>query len=105
MRKNFSKASYGIMTGRNFNETLNLVIKIDLYNLNKFNSYVIYNSVDNLIHCLDPVFICEKIAYASIDKVVDIKTLLASTITGFEGIGGVQTRGKYREGYPEYFYK
>ncbi|ADL52832.1 hypothetical protein [Clostridium cellulovorans] len=50
MRKNFSKASYGIMTGRNFNETLNLVIKTDLYNLNKFNSYVIYNSVDNLIH-------------------------------------------------------
>jgi len=58
-----------------------------------------------LIHCLDPVFICEKIAYASIDKVVDIKTLLASTITGFEGIGGIQTRGKYREGFPRSFYK
>ena len=48
---------------------------------------------------------CEKIAYTSIDKVVDIRNILAGTITGYEGIGGVQTRGKFREGFPRSFYK
>ncbi|GKX64915.1 sporulation peptidase YabG [Inconstantimicrobium mannanitabidum] len=54
-----------------------------------------------LIHCLDPVFVCEKIAYTRIDKVVSISEVLENTITGNKGIGGLQTRGKYREGYPK----
>lgn len=54
-----------------------------------------------LIHCLDPVFVCEKIAYTRIDKVVSITDVIENTITGIKGIGGLQTRGKYREGYPK----
>lgn len=54
-----------------------------------------------LIHCLDPVFICEKIAYTNIESVVPIHEVLENTITGIKGIGGLQTRGKYREGYPK----
>ncbi|WP_297630163.1 sporulation peptidase YabG [uncultured Clostridium sp.] len=54
-----------------------------------------------LIHCLDPVFICEKIAYCPIKDVVSIKDVIGNTITGIKGIGGIQTRGKYREGYPK----
>ncbi|MBC2579897.1 sporulation peptidase YabG [Clostridium sp. DJ247] len=54
-----------------------------------------------LIHCLDPVFLCEKIAYSNIEKVVSIKEGLENTITGIKGIGGLQTRGKYREGFPK----
>lgn len=54
-----------------------------------------------LIHCLDPVFVCEKIAYTTIDNVVSITDILENTITGIKGIGGLQTRGKYREGYPK----
>lgn len=54
-----------------------------------------------LIHCLDPVFVCEKIAYTRIDKVVSITEVIENTITGIKGIGGLQTRGKYREGYPK----
>ncbi len=54
-----------------------------------------------LIHCLDPVFLCEKIAYANIEKVVSIQEALENTITGTKGIGGLQTRGKYREGFPK----
>ena len=54
-----------------------------------------------LIHCLDPVFICEKIAYTTIDSVVSITNIVENTITGIKGIGGLQTRGKYREGYPK----
>ena len=54
-----------------------------------------------LIHCLDPVFVCEKIAYTKIDEVVSITDVVEGTITGIKGIGGLQTRGKYREGYPK----
>lgn len=54
-----------------------------------------------LIHCLDPVFVCEKIAYTKIDQVVSITDVIENTITGIKGIGGLQTRGKYREGYPK----
>ena len=54
-----------------------------------------------LIHCLDPVFVCEKIAYTQIDKVAPITDIIDNTITGIRGIGGLQTRGKYREGYPK----
>lgn len=54
-----------------------------------------------LIHCLDPVFVCEKIAYTKIDEVVSIKDVIENTITGLKGVGGLQTRGKYREGYPK----
>lgn len=54
-----------------------------------------------LIHCLDPVFVCERVAYTRIDKVVSMTDVLENTITGNKGIGGLQTRGKYREGYPK----
>lgn len=57
-----------------------------------------------LIHCLDPVFICEKIAYTRIDQVISITEVIENTITGIKGIGGLQTRGKYREGYPRSSY-
>lgn len=57
-----------------------------------------------LIHCLDPVFVCEKIAYTRIDQVISIKDVIENTITGIKGVGGLQTRGKYREGYPRSSY-
>ena len=57
-----------------------------------------------LIHCLDPVFVCEKIAYTRIDKVVSITDVIENTITGIKGVGGLQTRGKYRDGYPKSLY-
>jgi spore coat assemly protein len=54
-----------------------------------------------LIHCLDPVFVCEKVAYTNIDRIVSIQEVVENTITGIKGIGGLQTRGKHREGYPK----
>lgn len=54
-----------------------------------------------LIHCLDPVFICEKVAYTNIEEIVNIEDAIENTITGMKGVGGLQTRGKYREGYPK----
>ncbi|MGH4051912.1 MAG: sporulation peptidase YabG [Clostridium sp.] len=54
-----------------------------------------------LIHCLDPVLVSEKIAYTNIESVVAIEDVIQNTITGIAGIGGLQTRGKYREGFPK----
>ncbi|TDT62336.1 sporulation peptidase YabG [Fonticella tunisiensis] len=54
-----------------------------------------------LIHALDPVFICEKIAFGSISKFFTPQEILENTITGTRGIGGLQTRGKFREGTPK----
>lgn len=55
-----------------------------------------------MIHALDPVFICEKIAYASMKDVLSIGDILENTITGIDGVGGFQTRGKFREGAPNF---
>jgi spore coat assembly protein len=54
----------------------------------------------DLIHALDPVKVCQKIAFTSIEKVLTAEEVIGNTITGKTGIGGMQTRGKYREGYP-----
>lgn len=54
-----------------------------------------------LIHALDPVFIVEKMAFAPIDQTVSINEVVDSTITGTDGLGGIQTRGKYRKGFPK----
>jgi spore coat assembly protein len=57
-----------------------------------------------LIHAYDPVFVMEKIAYTSIYDPVPLKEVIAGTITGFDGIGGVETRGKHRLGIPKSTY-
>lgn len=54
-----------------------------------------------LIHAFDPVFIVEKIAYTPITDTISIREIIKQTITGDDGVGGVQTRGKYRLGYPK----
>ncbi|HAG10570.1 MAG TPA: sporulation peptidase YabG [Desulfotomaculum sp.] len=53
-----------------------------------------------LIHAFDPVFVVEKIAYTSIYDPISLKDIINGTITGFPGIGGIETRGKYRMGIP-----
>jgi spore coat assembly protein len=52
------------------------------------------------IHALDPVFIIEKVAFTPINKIISAKDVIDATITGIKGIGGVETRGKFREGLP-----
>jgi spore coat assemly protein len=54
-----------------------------------------------LIHALDPVFISERIAFTNISKFLTPQEILENTITGSRGIGGLQTRGKFREGTPK----
>jgi sporulation peptidase YabG len=52
------------------------------------------------IHALDPVFVCQKIVNTSMSKVIEPNDVVDATITGSKGIGGIQTRGKQRQGYP-----
>lgn len=54
-----------------------------------------------LIHAFDPVFIVEKIAFTPIDQTISIHDAIDSTITGIEGLGGIDTKGKYRRGFPK----
>lgn len=58
-----------------------------------------------LIHALDPVMVSQKVATTSIDSVLNPSDVINSTITGEKGIGGIQTRGKNRTGYPKEPYK
>lgn len=53
-----------------------------------------------LIHALDPVYVCKKLSLSNVDKVVSPQDVINATITGYKGIGGLQTRGKYRQGFP-----
>ncbi len=54
-----------------------------------------------LIHAYDPIFIAEKVAFTPFNQMVPIKETLRDTITGTDGVGGVETRGRLRIGYPK----
>jgi spore coat assembly protein len=53
------------------------------------------------IHAYDPVFIAEKVAFTPICKTVDIGDAITASVTGIEGVGGLETRGKFRLGMPK----
>lgn len=53
-----------------------------------------------LIHFLDPILVAEKIAYTSVREVLSVKEVVKATVTGREGIGGVETRGRLRLCFP-----
>lgn len=49
-----------------------------------------------MIHALDPLLVVEKIACSRIDKIVPLEEVLGHTVTGMKGVGGIETRGKFR---------
>lgn len=53
------------------------------------------------IHAYDPVFIVEKVAFTPINRVVDISDAITASVTGADGVGGLETRGKFRLGMPK----
>ncbi|WP_230087692.1 sporulation peptidase YabG [Alicyclobacillus mali (ex Roth et al. 2021)] len=57
-----------------------------------------------MIHALDPVFIAEKVAFTPIHETVNLYDAVKSTYTGTDGIGGLESRGKYRLGLPKSLY-
>ncbi|ERI08779.1 sporulation peptidase YabG [Aneurinibacillus aneurinilyticus ATCC 12856] len=53
------------------------------------------------IHTLDPVYIAEKVAYTSIQQSINVFDMVKNTITGIEGVGGLESKGCFRFGIPK----
>ena len=53
-----------------------------------------------LIHCLDPVMVVQKVAYTPLNRTANIQDILAQSVTGPAGVGGIETRGQFRLGLP-----
>jgi spore coat assemly protein len=53
-----------------------------------------------LIHALDPLYIAAKVSFTSIKDTVQMKDVIQHTMSGLEGLGGMETRGSYRMGLP-----
>ncbi|HUC92928.1 MAG TPA: sporulation peptidase YabG [Paenibacillus sp.] len=53
-----------------------------------------------LIHALDPVYIAVKASHTSIRDTISLADIVRGTISGAEGVGGIETMGKHRIGLP-----
>ena len=53
-----------------------------------------------LIHALDPVYIAIKASFTPIRESVNLREVIEGTISGIDGVGGIETLGKYRIGLP-----
>ncbi|MHB1420685.1 MAG: sporulation peptidase YabG [Bacillota bacterium] len=53
------------------------------------------------IHAYDPVYIAEKLAYSPVNEILSLQDVIAHTITGADGVGGIETRGRFRMGFPK----
>jgi spore coat assembly protein len=53
-----------------------------------------------LIHALDPLCIAAKAAYTSIKDTISMLDVMDLTVSGLDGLGGVETKGSYRLGIP-----
>lgn len=54
-----------------------------------------------LIHALDPVYIAIKASYTSIRDTVNLGDVIHGTISGIDGVGGIETLGRFRVGMPK----
>jgi spore coat assemly protein len=54
-----------------------------------------------LIHALDPLYIAAKVSFTSIKDTVQMMDIAQHTMSGLEGLGGIETRGSYRIGLPK----
>jgi spore coat assembly protein len=54
-----------------------------------------------LIHALDPVYIAIKASYTSIKDTINLGDVIHGTISGIDGVGGIETMGRFRVGLPK----
>jgi len=52
------------------------------------------------IHCADPLLVAEKIAHTPFNLVVQVTQVAENIMSGLQGIGGIETRGKLRLSLP-----
>ncbi|GGG24526.1 sporulation peptidase YabG [Paenibacillus abyssi] len=53
-----------------------------------------------LIHALDPVYIAIKASYTSVRETINLVEVINGTISGVDGVGGIETLGRHRIGLP-----
>jgi spore coat assemly protein len=54
-----------------------------------------------LIHALDPLYIAAKVSFTPIKDTVQLMDVIPHTMSGLDGLGGIETRGCYRMGLPK----
>ncbi|WII37663.1 sporulation peptidase YabG [Paenibacillus thiaminolyticus] len=55
-----------------------------------------------MIHALDPVYVAVRASYTSVKDTVKIGEISPHTMSGIDGLGGIETRGSYRIGMPKW---
>lgn len=73
----------------------------DYYNLMKSGSTYASSPSNINIHALDPAIIASYLALSSNNKLIDVKKVVEKTKYGSDGIGGIETKGKMKIGYPK----
>ncbi|WP_372631876.1 sporulation peptidase YabG [Cohnella sp.] len=53
-----------------------------------------------MIHALDPVYVAVRAAFTPFRDTINITDVIAHTISGKQGVGGIETMGRYRIGVP-----
>ncbi len=53
-----------------------------------------------VIHALDPALIAEQIAHTDVSEYIDVRRTIVRTVTGFGGMGGIESKGTLRTRYP-----
>jgi len=53
-----------------------------------------------MIHALDPVYVAVRASFTPFRETINISDVIAHTISGRQGVGGIETMGRYRIGMP-----
>jgi spore coat assembly protein len=53
-----------------------------------------------MIHALDPVYVAVRSAFTPFRETINVADVVAHTISGTQGVGGIETMGRYRIGVP-----
>lgn len=53
-----------------------------------------------MIHALDPVYVAVRSAFTPFRETINVMDVITHTISGIDGVGGVETLGSYRVGVP-----
>jgi spore coat assembly protein len=53
-----------------------------------------------MIHALDPVYVAVRASFTPFRDTINIADVIAHTISGRQGVGGIETMGRYRIGVP-----
>lgn len=53
-----------------------------------------------MIHALDPVYVAVRSAFTPFRETIDMADVIANTVSGVRGVGGIETTGSFRMGVP-----